>query len=492
MRAGLWILLLWASSGWLQAQNITKVEYFIDTDPGFGKGTNVPISAGTDLNNVSFALNVNSLSTGFHTLNVRARDATGKWSLTNSRSFYKEEVPASLPNVTRVEYFVNTDPGFGKATNIPVTASTDLTNVTTSIAVTSLPTGFHSLHVRARDATGKWSLTNSRSFYKEEVPASLPNVTRVEYFFDTDPGFGKATTIPVTAGTNLTNVTTTIPLTSLATGFHSLHVRARDATGKWSLTNVRALYKEDLPAAVPNVTRVEYFIDDDPGFGKGTNVPVTAGTNLSNVAFTVNLTNVPTGFHKLQVRARDATGKWSLTNVRAFYKEDLPASLPNIVRAEYFIDDDPGFGKGRAVTVTPGTDLTNLSFTADLQGLALGGHTLYVRAQDASGKWSLTNLKAFSVDNVTGLADLRTVGVEVNLFPNPSNGSFQLTIDAPKEELYTVEVFDVLGRVVYLKDMRNSAGKHAEEIRLDSESGVYTLQLTSLRGIHRQRLIVRQ
>jgi hypothetical protein len=338
MRAGLWILLLWASSGWLQAQNITKVEYFIDTDPGFGKGTNVPISAGTDLNNVSFALNVNSLSTGFHTLNVRARDATGKWSLTNSRSFYKEEVPASLPNVTRVEYFVNTDPGFGKATNIPVTASTDLTNVTTSIAVTSLPTGFHSLHVRARDATGKWSLTN----------------------------------------------------------------------------------------------------------------------------------------------------------VRAFYKEDLPASLPNIVRAEYFIDDDPGFGKGRAVTVTPGTDLTNLSFTADLQGLALGGHTLYVRAQDASGKWSLTNLKAFSVDNVTGLADLRTVGVEVNLFPNPSNGSFQLTIDAPKEELYTVEVFDVLGRVVYLKDMRNSAGKHAEEIRLDSESGVYTLQLTSLRGIHRQRLIVRQ
>ena len=61
-------------------QNITQVEYFVDSDPGFGNGTSIGISAGTDLN-PSITADLSSLSDGFHVLYVRAKDTEGDWSV---------------------------------------------------------------------------------------------------------------------------------------------------------------------------------------------------------------------------------------------------------------------------------------------------------------------------------------------------------------------------------------------------------------------------
>ena len=59
------------------AQNITQVEYYIDTDPGFGNGTSVSISAGTDID-LSFTADLSSVSYGFPVLYVRAKDGDGE------------------------------------------------------------------------------------------------------------------------------------------------------------------------------------------------------------------------------------------------------------------------------------------------------------------------------------------------------------------------------------------------------------------------------
>ena len=47
-------------------QNINKVEYFFDTDPGFGNGTSVPVTPTPDLTNLSFNINIVTLPQGFH------------------------------------------------------------------------------------------------------------------------------------------------------------------------------------------------------------------------------------------------------------------------------------------------------------------------------------------------------------------------------------------------------------------------------------------
>ena len=380
--------------------NVNKVEYFIDTDPGFGAATDVPVTAATDVSGVAFNVALSGLSTGFHALGLRSRDANGQWSLTSRRVFYYEPAAQSaLPNINKTEYFVDTDPGFGSAIDVPVTAAADISGIAFNVAISGLSTGFHQLGVRSRNANGQWSLTNRRVFYYEPTAlATLPNITRAEYFVDTDPGFGTATNIPIaTPAADLSGLAFTVSIGSLSTGFHQLGIRSQDATGAWSLTSRRVFYYEPAAlAALPNITKTEYFIDTDPGFGSGVDVPVTAAPDVSGVAFAVALGSLPTGFHYLSVRSRDANGKWSLTNARAFYYEPVLAVAPNVNKIEYYFDTDPGFGSATDVPVaTPAPDLANFGFVADASALPDGAHRVFIRSRDANGKWSLVSRRDF-------------------------------------------------------------------------------------------------
>ncbi|WP_400190531.1 T9SS type A sorting domain-containing protein [Hymenobacter sp. B81] len=227
-------------------------------------------------------------------------------------------------------------------------------------------------------------------------PAPAQTITQAEYFFGADPGYGQGTPIPVTApAPALRNLTFTANVAGLSAGFHQLAVRSRDAAGSWSLPTLRSFYYEAAAPAAPNVTRVEYFIDTDPGFGNGTGVPLTPAPVLTTAAFTADVSGLGAGFHRLCIRSRDAAGRWSLTAVRSFYYEPALAAVPNVTRVEYFIDTDPGFGNGISVPVVPGPDLARWTFSVDVGALANGPHRLLLRARDAAGRWSLVQTREF-------------------------------------------------------------------------------------------------
>jgi hypothetical protein len=107
------------------SQNINKMEYFIDTDPGVGNGINVALTAGIDITNLNIPVNLSTVTEGFHKLYVRSRDANGLWSETAIYSFYKAALPAAqtVPALVEIEYFVNTDPGVGNATKRTVSST---------------------------------------------------------------------------------------------------------------------------------------------------------------------------------------------------------------------------------------------------------------------------------------------------------------------------------------------------------------------------------
>ncbi|MBJ6110779.1 T9SS type A sorting domain-containing protein [Hymenobacter sp. BT523] len=380
---------------------IARAEYFVDADPGIGAATAIalPPTPASDLPALSATVPLGGLSAGFHQLGVRSQDANGQWSLTSRRTFYYEPAALNtLANINKVEYFIDADSGPGAGTDVPVTAGVDVSGVAFNVNLSSLSAGFHQLGVRSRDANGQWSLTNRRTFYYEPAALNaLPNITKVEYFIDTDPGFAAAVDVPVTAGIDVSGVAFNVNISSLTAGFHQLGVRSRDANGQWSLTNRRTFYYEPAALnALPNMTKVEYFVDAEPGIGNGVDVPVTAATDLSGVAFAVNLSSLSSGFHTLSVRSRDANGKWSLTNVRSFYYEPVLAVAPNINKVEYYFDNDPGFGSATDVPVpTPAQDLANFSFAADASALADGAHRIFFRSRDANGKWSLVSSRSF-------------------------------------------------------------------------------------------------
>jgi len=156
-------------------------------------------------------------------------------------------------NIVALEYFFNTDPGFGNATQYSVIPSPNLSNLTINADVTALPQGVHQFYIRSKDDNGVWSITNRSFFYKsgDTGIVSFPNIVALEYFFDTDPGFGNATQASITAGTNIANLNINADVTALPQGVHQLNIRSQDANGAWSIANKSFFYKM---AAGPSTT----------------------------------------------------------------------------------------------------------------------------------------------------------------------------------------------------------------------------------------------
>jgi len=142
------------------------------------------------------------------------------------------------------------------------------------------------------------------------TPVLAQNIDRVGFFIDPDPGFGLATAaaLPANPGSALTGLNISVPLGTLAPGFHALYYRTRDASGQWSQTYRRPFFLDNPAAATaPALSRLEYFVDTDPSFDLATGQvltgPVAVGTTVA-----VPLGGLKAGFHARYFRSRDADG----------------------------------------------------------------------------------------------------------------------------------------------------------------------------------------
>jgi Secretion system C-terminal sorting domain len=271
MKRNLLLLVLLFVAAALQAQppyptapppsgNINHLEYFYNADPGFGNGT--PIAVGSpqpDLNSFAAAIPTVALPQGYYRFYLRSRDANGQWSHTTS-SFFSNVVAPVYPtappapvNIVKLEYAIDANPPFGSGTDIPIVPGLDVANQNVSINVSALPSGPHILYIRSQDANGIWSLTNVVFFDNSVAPAYPPappaagNVQQLEYFIDTDPGFGLGTPVSFTAGTD---ITTSFSVNGLANGTHNFYIRSRN--NPWSLTTV-------VPFVVGSITPVNWL-----------------------------------------------------------------------------------------------------------------------------------------------------------------------------------------------------------------------------------------
>src|SRR5437868_10517711 len=191
-----------------------------------------------------------------------------------------------------------------------------------------------------------------------------PNVTRIEYYLDNDPGYGKATAVSFIHSNNVVSQTININPLTLAFGVHFVGIRARDSLGHWSLDNSWVFAKPYPPDSAKrppsNLVNLEYYIDKDPGYGKGTPISFTHSTNLSNFTFSINPLALTTGVHILGLSTRYSLGHWSLDNLWVFARpypaDSARAPAPNLTQVEYYIDKDPGYGKGVPIAINPVTN----------------------------------------------------------------------------------------------------------------------------------------
>lgn len=294
--------------------------------------------------------------------------------------------------INRVEYYFDTDPGFGSGISIPITPTTDLT-LDFTIPLNTVSEGFHLLYLRAK-SNGFWSVPVARSVFvqRSAQTATTLFINHIEYFFDSDPGPGNGISIPITAAIDVTQ-SLSLPLNSIADGFHIIYFRGRTTDGRWSIPVAKTVFVQQnaQTSATPLLRQIEYFIDTDPGLGNGTIVSLAAST--IDQLITIDLSASTNGFHLLYMRSQDVNGRWSLPVAKPFF---AGSSGSNIVTLEYYYFD--GTTKSPLKTYSSFTPDKNITtdFAAVLDGLLPNtSYEIHITAINEDGQRSAEVVHTF-------------------------------------------------------------------------------------------------
>lgn len=324
------ILLAFISNGNLFSQStISQAEYFIDTDPGFGNANTLAISSGNSfsLNNVNIV--TQNLASGIHFLYVRCKDANNRWSIPVRQVLYVNPNLNTLSATNAAEYYIDTDPGFGSGNAATIASGNSFLLNNFNIATQNLTEGIHFLYVRSKNANNRWSVPVRNVFYVNPNLNAPSATTAAEYFIDTDPGFGNANSITVTAGNTFILNNYNVVTENLSEGIHFLYIRCKNANNKWSVPVRRVLYVSPNLNSPSPIIAAEYFIDTDPGFDLGSTIPITQG-NIVQTNFDVITNGLSVGTHFLYVRVKNQDNIWSVASRKLFTVDDQLSVSDNL------------------------------------------------------------------------------------------------------------------------------------------------------------------
>lgn len=304
-------------------------------------------------------------------------------------------IPAAAPQAAaqvKGEYFWNEDPGVGKATRMGAAGSED-GYTTFDIAADKIPAGMNILGLRAFSG-GRW--TNTVTYFVM-VPAQPTAADwRVEYFWDNDPGVGKATPLDATLGADGGVLVADVPADGLEPGEHLVGFRTCSGHA-WSQTVTYTVVAPAKPGAAD--WRAEYFWDKDPGVGKATPLNTALGQDGGEIEADISTDGLEPGEHLLGFRTCSGHA-WSQTVTSTVVVSD-PRQY-TIIGAEYFWGADPGYGMGTPIEVTPGEEVTIEDLEIEFPTEKADEYVLSFRARSERG-WGLTQTTVLPHLYVEGL-----------------------------------------------------------------------------------------
>lgn len=101
----------------------------------------------------------------------------------------------------------------------------------------------------------------------------------------------------------------------------------------------------------------------------------------------------------------------------------------------------------------------------------IGGHNIVYVYTDGNG---CMNATCQTTDLITKVGEYNNPDNTINIFPNPNNGTFQITFNVSTSQNIKMEIFNDLGQIVYTENKNNYFGQFNETIDLRSfSSSVY-------------------
>jgi hypothetical protein len=176
-------------------------------------------------------IDLSTVSQGVHRLYIQVLDENLRWTHYASHLFVVAG-KLGMETLSSVEYFFDADPGIGNGylLFIPNEATAD---VQLDLAIPDdLSLGIHRLYLRVLDGGNQVSHYYSGIIEIAGNTAML-NLAGMEYFFDTDPGFGNAFWLPLPQQ-NLIDENLNLPVPEIVPlGNHIMYIRCSDGE-QWS------------------------------------------------------------------------------------------------------------------------------------------------------------------------------------------------------------------------------------------------------------------
>ena len=385
----------------LYAQNIERFEYFIDSDPGYGQGSAISITPVTDLD-IYFTIDLSGVEDGFHVLVVRVKDENGVWSMAHSKPFYKESKSPESPdvNISRIEYYIDTDPGYGKGTDVPVSSDISI-DENFVVDLSGVEDGFHVLVVRVKDENGVWSIAHSMPFYKEfpTTEESAPLITSIEYYFNN----GSTSTTPVKftdfTPSNDVDIIFKADLTGFSLdGTYIMVTTAVDDAGRRSLDYAHSFLLTEQSLFLTSPNGGEELIT-------GTTHTITWGSTKTEIIKIEYSTDGGSNWNEIVLQVNASAGSYSWT-VPDFESSECKIKITDVSDATF-------------------TDESDVVFTIEV-----------------------------SVELTTPMPETFTVG---NPFPNPFNAGTTISYSLPHSGDVRIAVYNVLGQIVFDETFMNIA-----------------------------------
>ena len=424
--------------------------------------------------------------------------------------------PAAPANIHTIEWFTDKDPGFGNGTPLSFAGAADIPALLATISLTGIVPGVHRLFIRSQDNTGNWAITAALTFENfhplyTAAPAPPVNLTKLEYFITntalpagSDPGFGNAASVLLPAAANSNNQLVIVNFGgALPPATRNVFVRVTDAAGNWSITNsgqfnnaVFAYAPAPLPPA--NISQLEVFFDNDPGFGNGFKQSVPAGTDISNFSFAVATDTLSQGTHHLYVRSLD--NPWSMTSIVSFNK-DVILPLTWLYVQATIVNDNTVVKWGtaqesntRQFDVEHSTD--GLLFTT-IGNLPAAGNSATARAYQWIDPAPVPGLHYYRIKQTDNDGKYTYSAVVTTLYrnrltktiaaPNPA-GKYVMLVFAVPATQSVLHLYNAAGQLVLTGKVDKGALQQSVDVSA-LPPGVYTLQMRHETNVETLRIV---
>jgi transcription elongation factor Elf1 len=315
------------------ANNINKYSFYIDSVSNANEQAQ-SFAATNNNTTTPSPISLTGVVSGVHQLYAKVTDVAGKPSIINVGNFYisgdnlYQNAPAVATNVNKYSFYIDSVTNVNEQP-VTFTATNNNTVAPPPLSLAGVTSGVHQLYAKVTATDGKPSIMNIGNFYMEgnnlyqNAPPAAVNINRYEFYIDSVTNVNIQ---PLSFSVGANNVTAgmNIDLTGVIPGVHYLYARVFDVNNKPSIVNLGSFLMDliyrypNAPIAALPIANMEYFLDNDPGYGLGT--PITVSGTSTNEVLTNVVINFPGGFpagvHYIHVRSKQ--NPWSVDNVVPF------------------------------------------------------------------------------------------------------------------------------------------------------------------------------